>query len=305
MAECLGPPLAPRRKGLVVSLKNISKNFLPNVFFLLVSTFLFTGCAADHETKTPRGEIIREWFMEFSWGRVEAYAVWPPDRGHPPEKRYPAILLLHGADARAQRFRRAMLDHVHDGFILMSISLPGFGESTGPEDFAGPKSVQATLGAVRYLTSNEGVRKDGIYVYGIGQGASTAALAATRSAKISGLILENGFYDLGKTYAFLSQKQKSRIRALLGGTPAEKEDAYRERSPIRMAGKVKAAVLLLHSQGGPYPIGGAESFLKVIVENGGSAELQKIKNQGPFESLTHPNIAKWVIPFIKKILKTR
>ena len=100
----------------------------------------------------------------------------------------------------------------------MSISLPGFGESTGPEDFAGPKSVQATLGAVRYLTSNEGVRKDGIYVYGIGQGASTAALAATRSAKISGLILENGFYDLGKPT--LSYPNKRVNRALLGGTPA-------------------------------------------------------------------------------------
>ncbi len=286
-------------------LRNISKNILHGVFFLFISTFLLAGCAADHETKTPRGELIREWFMEFPWGRVEAYAVWPPDSGHFPEKRYPAILLLHGADARAQRFRRAMLDHVQDGFILMSISLPGFGESTGPEDFAGPKSVQATLGAIRYLSASEKIRKDGIFVYGIGQGASTAALAAARSVKISGLILENGFYDLEKTLPLLTQKQKSRIRALLGGTPAQKNHAYRERSPIRVAGKVKTAVLLLHSQGGPYPLDDAEAFQKTIAEKGGVAELQRIKNQGPFESLTHPNTAKWVIPFIKKILKTR
>jgi len=288
-----------------VSLKNISKTFLPGVFFLLISTFLFTGCATDHETKTSRGEIIREWFMEYPWGRVEAFAVSPPDRGHSPQIRYPAILLLHGANARAQRFRRAMLAHAHDGFILMSISLPGFGASTGPEDFAGPKSVEATLGAVRYLSTREGVRKDGIFVYGIGQGASTAAIAAAKSVDISGLILENGFYDLEKTYPLLSQKQKSRIRALLGGTPVEKKDAYRERSPIRVASKVKAAVLLLHSQGGPYPDDGAEGFLKAIEENGRSAKLQRIKNQGPFESLTHPNIAKWIIPFIRTIHKSR
>lgn len=286
-------------------MKNFSKNFLPGVFFLLISTFLLAGCVAEHETITARGEVVREWFMEFPWGRVETYAVWPPDRGHSQQGPYPAILLLHGVDARAQRFRRAMLAHVHDGFILMSISLPGFGASTGPEDFAGPKSVEAAIGAVRYLSTRESVGKNGIFVYGIGQGASTAALAATRSTKITGLILQNGFYDLEKTYALLSQKQKSRIRTLLGGTPAEKEDAYRERSPIRVAGKVKAAVLLLHSQGGPYPSGGAEGFLKAIEENSGSAELQKIKNQGPFESLTHPNIAKWVIPFIRKMLKTR
>ena len=271
----------------------------------MISTFLLAGCALDHETKTARGEVIREWFMEFPWGRVEAYAVSPPDRGHSPQKRYPAILLLHGADARAQRFRRAMLAHVHDGFIMMSISLPGFGASTGPEDYAGPKSVEAVLGAIRYLSAKVNVRKGGIFVYGIGQGASTAALTAARSANVSGLVLENGFYDLEKTYPHLSQKQKYRIRALLGGTPAQKIETYRERSPILVAGKVKAAVLLLHSQGRPYPIGGAEAFLKTIEERGGSAELQKIKHQGLFESLSHPNIAKWVIPFVLKIFKTR
>ncbi len=286
-------------------LRKISKQIPRNVFFLLISTFLLAGCAADHETKTAGGEVIREWFMEFPWGRVEAYAVRPPDEGFSPPKSYPAILLLHGADARAQRFRRAMLAHVHDGFILMSISLPGFGASTGPEDFAGPKSVDATIGAVRYLNTREAVRKDGIFVYGIGQGASTAALAAARSAKVSGLILENGFYDLEKAYAFSPEKRKNRIRTLLGGTPAQKENAYRERSPTLVTGKMKAPVLLLHSQGGPYPLGDAEAFLNAIEGNGGRAELQRIKNQGPFESLTHPNIAKWVIPFIRKTHKTR
>ena len=286
-------------------LKKILKNTLHGVFFLLVSTFLLVGCATDHETKTPRGEVIREWLMEFPWGRVEAYAVRPPGGGFSPEKRHPAILLLHGADARAQRFRRAMLAHVHDGFIMMSISLPGFGASTGPEDFAGPKSVGAALGAVRYLGTRQSVRKDGIFVYGIGQGASTAALAAARSANISGLVLEDGFYDLEKTYALLSQKRKNRMRALLGGAPAQRGEAYRERSPIRVAGKIKAPVLLLHGQGGSYPLGDAEAFLGAIEEKGGIAELKKIKNQGPFESITHPNIAKRVIPFIRKILGTR
>ena len=286
-------------------LKKILKNTLYGVFFLLVSTFLLVGCATDHETKTPRGEVIREWFLEFPWGRVEAYAVWPPGGGFSSEKRYPAILLLHGADARAQRFRRAMLAHVHDGFIMMSISLPGFGASTGPEDFAGPKSVGAAMGAVRYLGTRQSVRKDGIFVYGTGQGASTAALAAARSANISGLVLEDGFYDLEKTYALLSQKRKNRMRALLGGTPVQRGEAYRERSPIRVADKIKAPVLLLHSQGDSYPLSGAEAFLRAIEEKGGIAELQKIKNPGPFESLTHPNIAKRGIPFIRKILETR
>ena len=285
--------------------RKILKKIPRNVFFLLISTFLLVGCAAVHETKTARGEVIREWFMPFTWGRVEAFAAWPPDRGHLSQGRYPALLLLHGADARAQRFRRAILAHVHDEFFLMSISLPGFGASTGPEDFSGPRSVEAVLGSIHYLRTRENVRKDGIFIYGIGQGASAAVLAATRSANISGLILENGFYDLEQTYGRLSHKQKNRIRAVLGGSPAQTEEAYRERSPIRAADKIKASILLLHSQGGPYPLSGAEAFVKIIRVKGGRAELQRIKKQGPFESLTHPNIANWVIPFIRKILKTR
>ena len=286
-------------------LRKISKKIPCNVFFLLISTFLLVGCAAVQETKTARGEVIREWFMPFTWGRVEAFAAWPPDRGHLPRRRHPAILLLHGADARAQRFRRAILAHVRDEFFLMSISLPGFGASTGPEDFAGPRSVEAVLGSIHYLITRENVRKDGIFIYGIGQGASAAALSAARSANISGLILENGFYDLEKTYALLSQKRKNRIRAVLGGAPAQTGQAYRERSPFRAADKIKAPILLLHSQGGPYPFSGAEAYVQIIRGKGGRAELQRIKKQGPFESLTYPNIANWVIPFTRKILKTR
>ena len=286
-------------------MKKIQKNILPGVFFLLVAMFLLAGCVGNDETKTTRGEVIREWFMEFTWGRVESYAIRPPSGGHTPQRLYPAILLLHGADARAQRFRRAMLAHVRDGFFLMSISLPGFGASTGPEDFAGPRSVKAVLAAIRYLRTRENVKKDGIFIYGIGQGASVAALAAAGSGNISGLILENGFYDLEKTYTLLSEKQKARIRAALGGPPAQIKEAYRKRSPIRAADKIKAPILLLHSQEGPYPIRGAEAFLKVFTEKGGRAEIKKVDNPNPFASLTHPNVGKWVIPYIKKIRETR
>ncbi len=286
-------------------LKKIPKNILRSVFFLLVAMFLLAGCMGNDETKTTRGEVIREWFMEFTWGRVESYAIRPPSGGHSLQRLYPAILLLHGVDARAQRFRRAMLAHVRDDFFLMSISLPGFGASTGPEDFAGPRSVKAVLAAIRYLRTRENVKKDGIFVYGIGQGASVAALAAAGSGNISGLILENGFYDLEKTYALLSEKQKARIRAALGGPPAQRKEAYRKRSPIRAADKIKAPILLLHSQEGPYPIRDAEAFLKVFTEKGGRAEIKKVDNPNPFASLTHPNIGKWVIPYIRKLGETR
>ena len=244
-------------------LRKISKKIPCNVFFLLISTFLLVGCAAVQETKTARGEVIREWFMPFTWGRVEAFAAWPPDRGHLPQRRYPAILLLHGADARAQRFRRAILAHVHDEFFLMSISLPGFGASTGPEDFAGPRSVEAALARSVIWKPGKTSEKTVFSSMASGRGPRSPPLSREERQRF-GLILENGFYDLEKTYALLSQKRKNRIRAVLGGAPAQTGQAYRERSPFRAADKIKAPILLLHSQGGPYPFSGAETFVQII-----------------------------------------
>ncbi len=296
------------RKERAVDLKSISPNLRRRVFpFLLSSLLLLTGCGGghDHETRTPRGEGIREWFLEFAWGRVEAYAVWPSGEGFSSAGPYPAILLLHGENARAQRFKRAMWTHARDGFFLISISLPGFGASTGPEDFAGPRSVEAALGAVHYLRARSGVRKDGIFVYGVGQGASVAALAAAKDEGVSGLILENGFYDLESAYTRSPALRRARIRAALGGPPAQRMDAYRARSPVRAAARIKAPALFLHNQKASYPLSGAERFVKILKEKGGRAELRRLGGQSPLALSRRPNVGKWVIPYVKKTLQAR
>ena len=95
--------------------KRISRNPLSGWPALLASILLLAGCGGGYETKTARGEGVREWFLEFSWGRVEAYAVWPPDEGRfsgrgPPgdpsparlERPRPAIQARH-AESRAGR----------------------------------------------------------------------------------------------------------------------------------------------------------------------------------------------------------
>ena len=292
-------------KGCDVTLKRLSGNLLLGGSSLLIAAFLLAGCGGGYETKTARGERIREWFLEFDWGRVEAYAVWPPGEGLSSGKAWPAILLLHGADARAQRFRRAMLNRARGGFFLMSVSLPGFGASTGPEDFAGPRSVETALDAIRYLRTRPNVEKDGVFIYGVGQGASTAALAAARSENISALILENGLYEPEKAYARLSSKQQARMRAVIGGPPARRMADYRARSVIRAADKIKAPILLIHNRKAPYPISGAEAFLKILRGRGGSAELQRVDKPSPFASSKHPSIEKWVIPYVERMRKMR
>lgn len=285
--------------------KRISRNPLSGWLALLASVLLLAGCGGGYETKTARGEGVREWFLEFSWGRVEAYAVWPPDEGRFSGRGRPAILLLHGSNARAQRFRRAMLNHARDGFFLMSVSLPGFGASTGPEDFAGPRSVEAVLGAVRHLGARPNVDKAGVFIYGVGQGASTAALAAAAGGEAAGLILENGFYDMETAYARSSESRRARIRTALGGPPAQRPAAYRERSAIRAAAGIRSPVLLLHGRKAPYPLGGAEAFLKALRAGGGSAELRRVDKPGPFASPGSPNIGKRVIPYARRIYEAR
>ena len=158
---------------------------LPAIFFILIALL---GCGEGYETRTKRGGGIKEWFLPLGEGKVEAMAVWPPGGG-----RRPALLLVHAATGRAQRFRRAMFDLSRQGVVAMSISLPGFGGSTGPEDFAGPRSVAAVLEAARYLASRRDV--SGIAVYGYGQGATTALIAAIRGTDIRLVAVEGGEVD--------------------------------------------------------------------------------------------------------------
>lgn len=252
------------------------------------------GCGGGYETTTGRGDRVKEWHLSLGGGRVEALAVWPPGDGP-----RPALLLIHAGTGRAQRFRRSLFRLSREGLVAMSISLPGFGDSTGPEDFAGPRSVAAVREAVKYLAGRGDVLKNGIAIYGYGQGATAALLAAIRSPEIALAALETGVYDLERAWRKLPPTTRERLQAALGGGPDGKPSAYRKRSPASRAGNFRGPVLIMHSKDARnYPLSESEGLAGVL--RGAGRPFRFVITRGRLREFHpgHPSIKRWVVPFI-------
>jgi len=264
----------------------------------VILALALAGCAQGYETQTQGGERVKEWYLPLGGGRIEALAIWPPGDGP-----RPALLLIHAGKSRAQRFRQTMFRLAGMGFTAMSISLPGFGDSTGPEDFAGPQSVKAVLEAAKYLASRKDVRQGGVGIYGIGQGATAALLAAIHTRNIHLTALENGVYGLDKAYPRLPPALRERLRSLLGGNPREKPGAYRLRSPILEAGKLRGPVLIIHSKDSrKFPISEAKGLAGALEKMGLPHRFVTTRGRLREFRPSHPSIRRWVVPFMQKHL---
>src|SRR5262249_20675469 len=78
-------------------------------------------------------------FLTTKKGKIE-YSLVPelwPDRPSP------AILLIHGEDGQARDWLPLAWNLASHGYYCMLMSLPGYGFSEGPPDFAGPRSGEA------------------------------------------------------------------------------------------------------------------------------------------------------------------
>ena len=266
---------------------------------LVLLTLPFSGCGGGDETVTTRGEGVKEWFLPLEGGRIEAYAVWPVVA-----KVRPALLLLHAAKGRAQRYRRSMFSLAKLGLVTMSISRPGYGESTGPADFAGPRSVEAVIRAINYLAERQDVLENGVTIYGNGQGATVALLAAARSRFVRLVAIEGGVYDIGKAYGKLPPTERERLRFFLGGSAVEKPATYKLRAPINSVGRLRGPVLILHSRDNQrFPISEAENLAAALRSQGRPFRLVITRGRLGEYSSKRASLKKWVIPFIRNYIE--
>lgn len=81
------------------------------------------------------------------------------------------------------------------GYVGVALSQPGYGNSDGPPDFMGPRTVGAAEDVVRSLRARSFVRADRIALEGVSRGAIVASLAAARDSTIRAIVLISGAYD--------------------------------------------------------------------------------------------------------------
>jgi pimeloyl-ACP methyl ester carboxylesterase len=93
----------------------------------------------------------------------------------------PGILLIPGYQRTAQDLIPMGKELAEAGFAGIAISQPGFGESEGPADFVGPKTLEVLTAGYRKLQNEPFVNPKVMGIYGYSRGGMAASLLAGRS----------------------------------------------------------------------------------------------------------------------------
>jgi dipeptidyl aminopeptidase/acylaminoacyl peptidase len=162
-----------------------------------------------------------------------------------------AIVWLHGggvSGAALESFDPSIQYFVANGFVVLA---PNYRISRGFD----PRLARASSGqdiaddvaaAVDYLRTLDAVDPKRIGVYGASFGGLGVLLAVTRHPDLFAAAVEfNGPCDLAALYRQVPIYRPA-VRAVLGGSPDERADAYRAESPLTSVGQIRAPLLVIH-----------------------------------------------------------
>ncbi|MBS3140255.1 S9 family peptidase [Candidatus Woesearchaeota archaeon] len=171
----------------------------------------------------------------------------------------PAILMISGGihggiylpDGQYDPLHIAITRYLNDaGFATIIVDKRGsngYGDEYKAHLDLNGKEVDDIIAGAKYLKSLDFICSNQIAIHGTSRGATTAALALTRTDYFKTAILASGFFDIYKEYKY-EEQHRSNIwptRQAIQGRNIE-EIPYFERSPINHVGKIKTPILLVH-----------------------------------------------------------
>lgn len=187
---------------------------------------------------------IHHAFVDGATGRVEYYWIDPATPAP-----WPAVVVIHGhQDGASTPGGKQFVDFgaldslATQGYVGVAVSQPGYGQSTGPADFMGPRTLTALEAVIHAVRARPEVRADRVALEGVSRGAIVAALEAARDSTIRAMVLISGVYD----FLTLDPKRLAVTRdamiAETGGSPA----ALRARSAALMVERIRTPALVLN-----------------------------------------------------------
>ncbi len=207
---------------------------------LLLALCVFSDRAHAVELSVPHPDK--------SAARVEYFVRQPQGSGP-----WPTVMFLHGHQnvwsrpGGAQFVDWGVLDRFASrGYLAVSVSLPGYGQSDGPADFAGPYTQHAVAAVLTKLKTDGLAKPDKVLIQGVSLGAVTAALVAARDPTIAGLVLISGLYDVAPFLEHPKSLQAWLLKISFLLQTDNSAEASRARSALNYADHIKATTLILN-----------------------------------------------------------
>ena len=212
-----------------------------------VILLIFAGIIACSPHRIARAQTLSIAHPDDPAKKVEYFLEKPKGPGP-----WPAIIFLHGHQDWPRAGGKDFVtwgvldDFANRGYLAVSISQPGYGNSTGPADFCGPWSQHAVAAVIARLRADGYVKANRILIEGVSRGAMIAGLLAAKDPSIGGIVMISGAYDL-TDYARKagSPMQKSVVEALTSETGGSQE-ALRSRSLLYFTDHFKTPALILN-----------------------------------------------------------
>lgn len=232
-------------------------------------------------------------FIEDKGKRIETVFIserWPRDTS-------PAILLVHPEGSHARRMLPLAWNLVNVGYSVMMVSLPGYGQSTGPSDFGGPATLRALGLALDALRRSPQVDSTRIGIWGISRGATAAALLAAQRP-LTALVLQSGVFD--PSTAYRATRSDSLRRAL--DKEGKSNGGWNARSAIKVAHRIKTPVLFIHGEADTEAVANQSLDLAgKLRASGGTVQMQLVPKVGHAvpSSVSYPFVTAFLKPYLK------
>ncbi len=210
-------------------------------------------------------------FLDVNGRRVE-YVLFPAGRDSAP-----GLLLVHGRGGQARTMMRMALRLAPRGYTVMLVSMPGYGQSVGPVDLAGPSTVQSLGAALDRLEATPGVNPKRLAAWGVSLGAAAVTLLAQGRDDLRATIAESGFYDL---WAIHRATKIPRLREDIVHEAGSDSGAWRDRSAALGPGKPEAIFILHGEKDDVAPAQQARGFAESLRARGADVESRFFPNSG-------------------------
>jgi dipeptidyl aminopeptidase/acylaminoacyl peptidase len=258
----------------------------------IVFAMSITACRIPGKSIASKYKNVDQFNFDVAAGpknfHIEGYLTRTAEQG-----KRPGLLVLNGGESSVDRCVQMSQDIARMGIQVACVSIPGYGNSSGPSRFVGQPSVIASQRALDLLAKRTDVDSSRLAVWGLGHGAVAAGLLMDYDSRPRALILESGCYDPLSLWP--KAPLRTKLSILREVWPSRR--ILKERSVMaHLPAKLDVSVLIMHGQqDNRMPLGQAVDLANALRARGA-------KVQTYFPQASH-DLGKRVEPELRAFLR--